>query len=615
MKKKILFLGLSVLLVAAMVITSCSTKTATTTQTTGTTVTTTSQTTVTTTTTTTTSKTTTASTTATGTPQYGGTLVVMTDMSGGDPGGWDGNLTPTPWSTACFDDPFIPIMMAGDIEKYGPRGSNKYTFNTTEYIPEEYLMGPLAQSWEILSNPLTIRWHIRHGVMWAANPRIGMVAREVTADDVVYSQNRSMVGTMAAGSFTFVTSRVKVDKYTVDNVLNRFDANWAYYLGYGYYPCMIVPPEVGNTTAAGGNNDWRNQASAGPFILTDFVPGAGATYTRNPNYNWMTTTINGKQYQMPFIDTLILPVMGDNTTMVTALRTGKLDWWPQVPVTYAATLKQSSPQLVEYNFPSNRPYLFRMNRIDNQYLKVKDVRRALQIGTNFAEIRDLVFPGGGLIGWPVAEGNPAYTPLDQMPASIQELFKYDATKAKSMITAAGFPSGFTLTVTIGANDPVQESIANILVSQWAKIGVTLKIRVFDTASFNAVGDSRQYDMLTMIMSTSNPFVPLNWSNVGPNPPNNSWLYYYQTESQFPDGYKKMMAETDPVKRTQYTKDLALLMIDDCGWMQFANPVGMNCWWPWMKNYYNETDTGYHNQCPMIERTWIDQNLKKTLVGQ
>ena len=175
MKKKILFLGLSVLLVARWWLLRVLLRQrqlpqpriqlSPTTQTR-------SSTTVTTTTVQTTHNT---SSTAASTPQYGGTLTVMTDMSGSDPGGWDANLTPTPWSTACFDDPFIPILMLGDIEKYGPRGSNQYTFNTTEYIPEQYLMGPVAQSWEILSNPLTIRWHIRHGVMWAANPRIGMV--------------------------------------------------------------------------------------------------------------------------------------------------------------------------------------------------------------------------------------------------------------------------------------------------------------------------------------------------------------------------------------------------------------------------------------------------------
>jgi len=36
------------------------------------------------------------------------------------------------------------------------------------------------------------------------------------------------------------------------------------------------------------------------------------------------------------------------------------------------------------------------------------------------------------------------------------------------------------------------------------------------------------------------------------------------------------------------------MIDDGAWLPFANPTSLNCYWPWIKNYYNETDTGYHN---------------------
>jgi hypothetical protein len=54
------------------------------------------------------------------------------------------------------------------------------------------------------------------------------------------------------------------------------------------------------------------------------------------------------------------------------------------------------------------------------------------------------------------------------------------------------------------------------------------------------------------------------------------------------------------------------MLDDAAWMQFANPLALNCWWPWMKNYYNEVDAGYHNYMPMIQRMWIDQSMKKSM---
>jgi hypothetical protein len=144
-KKKILFLGLSFILVASMlaasVLTSCKSSSTTTTTTTTAAVTTT---------------TTTATTTPTNTPKYGGSLTVYTDWGNEDPGGFDAGLTPKPWSTAVWDSPFLCWMMIGDIEKYGPRGSNQFPFQTTEMVPEQYLMGPVGQSWEINLSPVPL---------------------------------------------------------------------------------------------------------------------------------------------------------------------------------------------------------------------------------------------------------------------------------------------------------------------------------------------------------------------------------------------------------------------------------------------------------------------------
>jgi ABC-type transport system substrate-binding protein len=587
-KKKIIFLGLSFLMVASLisasVLTSCNKST-------------------------TTSATTTA-TTAANTPVPGGTLTVATDWMNEDPGGFDAGLTPKPWSTAVWDSPFLCWMMIGDVEKYGPRGSNAFPFQTTEMVPEQYLMGPVGQSWEIQTAPsVTFTFHIRQGIMWAGNSLLGMAPRELTSDDVVYSMKRSEIGTMVEGNYKFITDRIAVDRYTVKLVCSSFDANWAYYLGYGYMPGMITCHESGDATIGGGSEDWKNQVSDGPFIISNYVSGSGVTYTKNPNY-WEKTTINGKQYQLPFIDTLVYPIIPDEASRIAALRTGKLDWWGATPTTYASSLTQSSPSLVQKTYPSDRIFLVKFNRIDNQYLKVKDVRRALMIGTDLGTIRDLVFPGGDLLGWPVAQGDPAYTAIENLPASTKSLFTYDPTTAKQMIAAAGFPNGFKVTLQIQANDEKQANFAALLVDQWAKLGVTLTIQVMDSAAFTAAGNDRTYDINTMIMSTANPIVPENWAHTVPNPPNNSNIY--SLTEPFTGMYQTMIAESDVTKRTQDIKTLAIAMIDDAGWIPFANATNLNCYWPWMKNYYNETDTGYHNAIPMISRIWIDQTLKKTL---
>jgi peptide/nickel transport system substrate-binding protein len=71
-------------------------------------------------------------------------------------------------------------------------------------------------------------------------------------------------------------------------------------------------------------------------------------------------------------------------------------------------------------------------------------------------------------------------------------------------------------------------------------------------------------------------------------------------------------DIDSAKRqtdlTQFCQDA----LADAGMIPMANPYTVNCYWPWLKNYYGEVEAGSHNQIPMIARMWIDQKLKKSL---
>ena len=103
MKKKFLWLGLVLVMVAAMVpalvATSCSnnsTTTATTTQ---------------------------ATTPAANTPTTGGSLTVFTQWGMEDPSGFD-SLTQRIWSGSVWINPFTEWLCRGDVEKYGPSGDN-----------------------------------------------------------------------------------------------------------------------------------------------------------------------------------------------------------------------------------------------------------------------------------------------------------------------------------------------------------------------------------------------------------------------------------------------------------------------------------------------------------
>jgi len=115
----------------------------------------------------------------------------------------------------------------------------------------------------------------------------------------------------------------------------------------------VFTPE---SAAAGGAN-WQNQTGTGPFILTDYVSGADATYSRNPNY-WGTTTINGKQYQLPFINKLIYPVITDSSTELAALRTGRLTFGREFHCPKELLLATTSPALVQVKWISGQVDIF-----------------------------------------------------------------------------------------------------------------------------------------------------------------------------------------------------------------------------------------------------------------
>jgi peptide/nickel transport system substrate-binding protein len=39
------------------------------------------------------------------------------------------------------------------------------------------------------------------------------------------------------------------------------------------------------------------------------------------------------------------------------------------------------------------------------------------------------------------------------------------------------------------------------------------------------------------------------------------------------------------------------------------------WWPWVKNYHGEISVGYYNYYITPKYTWMDQALKKQILGQ
>ena len=604
MKKNVWWFGLSVLVAvlfaASLALSSCTTTTAPTTETT--TATTTETTTATTTETTTAPTTETTTATTAEVPQYGGTLTVIGYRTASPPQGWD--VANDPFTTDYWVNPYAEYLLAGNIEGDGPRGNNSFAFQVQEGIPLQYLTGELCTSWS-QPDPLTLIFNIRQGVMWAGNANIGMAPREFTAADAAFELNRYWKGPYG-GSASYFASATATDQFTLVVKMTTYSPDWAYRIGFGFKSSM-VPPEV-VAAPNGGADNWKNQCGTGPFELTDYVAGSYASYTKNPNY-WGSTTINGTQYQTPFVQTLIYPIIIDESTRISAIRTAKVDMSLEVPMTYKETLNSTSSDLQTFSYLKNSILCVGFN-VANPEFSTANVRRALMIGTDLDTIGKAVYPGGyNIDAFPLSPGlGDVWTPIDQMPSSTQELFTYSPTTAKQMLAAAGYPNGFPLTLIIQAN-ATYEDIAALLVSEWAQIGVTVTVQTDSVPSWSGVMVNHNFsDVFMSSTGNGSAATQLGANKVFPGAANTAnW-----NDPHAVDLTNQANITTDPTAQNTIFKQLNLYILDQCPWIGFPAPDELGTYYPWVKNYYNEVEGGDYNYTPITRLIWIDQNLKKSL---
>jgi peptide/nickel transport system substrate-binding protein len=537
-----------------------------------------------------------------GKPIYGGKVIHY--LWGGEPTKADHAVDG--WPAMMYTGPVIEHLIRGDFEKYGPRGTGEHSFGA-DWWPVEYNRGCVAESWEITPDRDKLIFHIRPGIIWAAYGKEHvMEPRELTAEDVAWSLNRAIDGPQMAGwpkveaggwidaiyaeddtvvveTSTFVPSMIELRHLT------------------GGWTTGIYAPEV----VAAGASDWDNLVGTGPFMFKEYVTGSYISYTRNPHY-WDTTTINGVEYEIPFIDELVYPVIPDESTLISALRTGVIDVWFSIPVLYGDTLAQTSPELIQSYSSFMRTQAIAM-RCDRPPFDKLEVRRAMMIALDqraFARATHVPFY---IPDWPVHSSVVGvFTPLDERPAHIQELYDYDPVKARQILADVGYPDGFMggeiILTEIDAID-----LATMAIAYWADIGVEVTMKVMEPGAFEAAVDAGDYDLLRVKPEQEMTRLVLEDLFT----PDNVAFY---DNPEFTALFLEAQEIRDEVERNAIFKELALIAHDSVAYIPirtgFADVI--IAWWPWLRNYYGESTTQCWNPTYAMATLWIDQELKAEL---
>ncbi len=511
-------------------------------------------------------------------------------------------------------------LLTGDWSR-GMAGTGEVAWDMGGNDIWEYKDGAIAESWDF-STPGVLVYHIRQGIHWALNPNSEasrlVNGRELTADDVVFSLTmlRDNPVSYLHGLPGIPTAKVTApDKWTV---VIEVDPLFVPTCRTRYGDFMsIVPPEVVNKY--GDMREWKTSVGTGPFMLVDYVPGSLLTFKKNANY-WDKDPVGpGKGNQLPYLETVKYLIIPDSSTIQAAFRTGRLDvggaTWETFPDFWEQTDGKINYSTSIFDGGFNTHF-----DIKNPPFSDVKCRRAMMMAIDWESLAEELFGGEGveINTWPVTY-NSAYKALflslndTDCPDSVKELYTYNPEKAKQLLTEAGYPDGFKAKV-LCQSVAGQIDYFSVLMDDFAKVGVELVIEPLETGAWTTLyQQKRWYGTYQMCYSSMGGLSTA--LQIG-----NFWGTAWANATDVTDPYIGEMYTKIQTALVEEGQDVAMGMhrelmkyvLDQAWAIPFPKAPGYNMWWPWLKNYHGEFSVGNWNEGNWVKWVWIDEALKKSL---
>ncbi|TVS14466.1 MAG: ABC transporter substrate-binding protein [Gammaproteobacteria bacterium] len=533
-------------------------------------------------------------------PRYGGDLNVGTVNITLSALSWD----PADWAWKSPHDAGMirEQLFAGDLDLAVSRGG-PFPFLSDAYLPPESIRGELAESWA-WEDPSTLVIELRRGIMFHDKPGV-MAARELDAEDVVFTFELMRDSPRKIPTyFDHIASVEARDSHTVVFRFSEYNAEWMYRFGYGYYS-SIVPRE----TADLDRRDWRNVTGTGPFRLTRYIRGNSQVHERVDSY-WDTETIDGTEYEIPFVDKVIYRIIKDEATYLSALRTGRLDILESIRWIAVDHLRKTSPEL-QWSRRLSNTGSFMALRIDREPFDDVRVRRALNLAVNQREIAELFYGGHAeLMAYPQhPDYGDYFQPLEDMPASVQELFDYDPEKAKALLAEAGYPDGFEFRVQVCACSPTLMDLVPLLEDYLAQVGVRMRIQPMEYGAFLSAMTTRTHSPGYLMGSGHvNPTTTLRKSFVS----GQTWNPSMYSDPDFDRRMREVYQMRDESARIDAIRQMTVDILDEAPYIWLPTEHVYTAWWPWVRNYGGELRVGAVRPGPIYARIWIDHEMKRRL---
>lgn len=340
--------------------------------------------------------------------------------------------------------------------------------------PYTYRLVPeLAESWEVLDNGATYRFHLRNDVAFQTTAWF-TPTRKLNADDVIFTFQRIFDRkhpwhNINGSSFPYfdslqfadsVQSVRKIDNRTVEFRLRQPDASFLWHLATHY--ASVMSAEYAANLAKNDRQEQldRQPVGTGPFQLSDYRSGQYIRLQRHEKF-WRGT---------PLMPQVVVDLGSGGTGRLSKLLTGECDVlaWPAAS---QLTSLRDDPRLRLTLRPGMNIAYLAFNT-DKPPLNNPQVRHALALAINNQRLMQSIYYG-------TAETAASILPRASWAYDNDaKITEYNPDKARAQLKALGHENlSLQLWVPTSSQawNPSPLKTAELLQADMAQIGVTVKI--------------------------------------------------------------------------------------------------------------------------------------------
>src|SRR5215469_5385885 len=368
----------------------------------------------------------------------------------------------------------------------------------------------LATSWKVSKDSKQITFKLRSGVSFSDGTPF-------SAEDVAYTVQQLMdpsLHSATGDSFRSGSGKVETKITSPTEIIVTFPA-----------PVAGLDRQFDQVAVLSAHSPKKEMAVLGPFMVTDYKPGATVLLKRNPNY-WKT---DEQGHKLPYLDTIQLDIQPNRDVELLRFKRSEIDLINSLDSEYYDRLAETSPQLVHDAGPSLDSEQMWFNEVlkaplpayKKKWFRSAAFRRAISQTINRGDLARVVFRGHAqpAVG-PVSPANKFWFNSKLKPetcspdAALQVLqkegFHYENGTLKDM---EGNEVVFSIITNSG--NKYRERMAVLIQEDLQKIGIHVNLVTLDFPSLiERMTETFDYEAIL-----------LGLTNVGldPNEEMNVWL--------------------------------------------------------------------------------------------